>query len=58
MTAVFFKPDAELDVRVIARWYENEDPGLGDQFTDYLKVTLSRIAAVPISSRGRAWRKR
>ncbi len=31
MTTVFLRPDAELDVRAIARWYDDEDPGLGDQ---------------------------
>lgn len=47
MIAVFLKPDAELDVRAIARWYDDEDPGLGDQFTDQLKAVISRISALP-----------
>jgi len=33
MIAVVLKPDAELDVRAIARWYDDEDPGLGGQFS-------------------------
>jgi plasmid stabilization system protein ParE len=47
MIPVFLKPDAELDVRAIARWYDDEEPGLGDQFTDHLKAVVSRISALP-----------
>jgi toxin ParE1/3/4 len=47
MTPVFLTPDAELDVRAIAGWYDNEELGLGDEFTDNLKAVLSRIGALP-----------
>jgi plasmid stabilization system protein ParE len=47
MTAVFLRPDAELDVRAIARWYDDEDPGLGDQFSQQLHDTIVKVSALP-----------
>jgi plasmid stabilization system protein ParE len=47
MTLVVLRPDAELDVRSAARWYEEQQPGLGATFTDQVRDTVNRIAALP-----------
>jgi toxin ParE1/3/4 len=47
MTPVFLRPDAELDARAAAVWYDAEDPGLGEDFTDELFATIRRIGALP-----------
>ena len=47
MIGVYLRPEAELDVRAIALWYEDEDPGLGDQFVRQLEVSVRNIAELP-----------
>ena len=47
MTQVFLRPEAELDVRAIARWYEEESAGLGDELSARLGETFAKIAALP-----------
>jgi plasmid stabilization system protein ParE len=44
---VVLRPDAELDTRAAAVWYEQEESGLGDEFGSAVAQTLSRIAALP-----------
>jgi plasmid stabilization system protein ParE len=46
--AVRLRPEAELDVRDAASWYEAQLPGLGHQFLDELTTTLSSAADSPL----------
>ena len=47
MTALVLRPDAVLDLRAAARWYEEQQPGLGDRFSAQLAATFDRIRAFP-----------
>jgi plasmid stabilization system protein ParE len=47
MKLVHFRPDAELDAQAAATWYEEEVPGLGEEFTNELFATVARISALP-----------
>ena len=41
------RPEAQADVIAARDWYEQQRPGLGDQFVDALDELLDRITAVP-----------
>lgn len=47
MKLVVFRPDAELDTRAAAAWYEQEESGLGDGFSSAVAQALNRVAALP-----------
>jgi len=47
MKLLVFRPDAELDTRAAAAWYEQEEPGLGDAFASAVAQALNRVAALP-----------
>jgi hypothetical protein len=46
MSELVLRPDAVLDLRAAARWYEEQQPGLGDRFTTQLSATFDRILAL------------
>jgi plasmid stabilization system protein ParE len=41
-------PSADLDVEATFDWYEGEEPGLGSEFLDELRVTYQRIMDHPL----------
>jgi len=45
-------PEADQELEAAALWYEERQPGLGDDFLDEFTTTLRRIAAEP-----ERWRK-
>jgi plasmid stabilization system protein ParE len=48
MTAqIRLRPEAEQDLADAAAWYEEQRPGLGQEFLDEARVTLSTIAEMP-----------
>ena len=40
-------PEADLELEAAALWYEERQPGLGDDFLDEFITTLRRIVADP-----------
>ena len=44
---VSLRPEAELDLAEAAKWYEEQRPGLGQEFLDEALATLSTIAEMP-----------
>jgi plasmid stabilization system protein ParE len=42
-----FHPEAELEMEEAHGWYEQERPGLGDQFADIIRDSLSQIRENP-----------
>ena len=40
-------PEAEEELEAAALWYEERQPGLGDDFLDQFESTLRRIVAEP-----------
>ena len=44
---VFFRPEAETDIEEAAIWYENQRPGLGDEFLDELRSLCKTISENP-----------
>jgi plasmid stabilization system protein ParE len=40
-------PEADQELEAAAIWYEERQPGLGDDFLDEFESTLRRIAAEP-----------
>jgi plasmid stabilization system protein ParE len=47
---VRFRPEAEQDLAEAARWYEEQRPGLGQEFLDEVLATFSTIAERPLAS--------
>ena len=41
-------PEAEEDLDAAFWWYEERDPGLGDEFLRCVEESLSRVAANPL----------
>ena len=48
--AVILRRKAEDDIRKVLRWYESQDPSLGEQFLIELRRTLEQIGQFPESS--------
>ena len=48
--AVILRRKAEDDIRTVLRWYETQNPTLGDQFLFELRRTLEQIGQFPESS--------
>ena len=48
--AVILRRKAEDDIRTVLRWYETQNPTLGDQFLIELRRTLEQIGQFPESS--------
>jgi len=46
---VRLRPEAEQDLGEAAGWYEQQQPGLGQQFLDEVTVSLSRISETPLA---------
>ncbi|MBS0501162.1 MAG: type II toxin-antitoxin system RelE/ParE family toxin [Burkholderiaceae bacterium] len=44
---LFVRPDAEQDLEHAAAWYEQQRPGLGDEFLDEVLRTFQSIAEFP-----------
>jgi len=40
-------PEADEELRAATLWYDERQPGLGDDFLDQYERTLSRIVATP-----------
>jgi len=40
-------PEADQELEAAALWYEERQPGLGDDFLDQFEGTLRRIVAEP-----------
>jgi plasmid stabilization system protein ParE len=47
---VRLRPEAEQDLAEAARWYEDQQPGLGLKFLDEALATISAIAERPLAS--------
>jgi plasmid stabilization system protein ParE len=47
---VRLRPEAEQDLAEAARWYEEQRPGLGQEFLDEALATFSAIAEKPLAS--------
>jgi len=47
---VRLRPEAEQDLADAARWYEEQRPGLGQEFLDQVLATFSAIAERPLAS--------
>ncbi len=47
---VRLRPEAEQDLTEAARWYEEQRPGLGQEFLDEALATFSAIAERPLAS--------
>jgi plasmid stabilization system protein ParE len=47
---VRLRPEAEQDLAEAARWYEEQQPGLGLDFLDEALATFSAIAERPLAS--------
>ena len=45
--AADFRPEAEIDVLEARRWYEQQQSGLGDAFSDSLGEIVGRIESMP-----------
>jgi toxin ParE1/3/4 len=46
---VVFRPQAEAEVLVIRRWYEDRRQGLGDEFEAALDHLVTRISETPLA---------
>jgi len=44
---VVLRPEAQADLLSARDWYEQQQPGLGDGFTDVVEEMIDRIAAMP-----------
>ncbi|MCB1950311.1 Plasmid stabilization system protein ParE [Nitrosomonas marina] len=44
---IYFRTEAEKDIKTAAAWYEKQNPGLGGQFLDEIQMMCTRIAANP-----------
>jgi plasmid stabilization system protein ParE len=42
------RPEAELDLSDAALWYEEQRPGMGQQFLDEVLTTFSKLAEAPL----------
>ena len=47
---VRLRPEAEQDLAESARWYEDQRPGLGQEFLDEALTTFALIAERPLAS--------
>jgi plasmid stabilization system protein ParE len=47
---VRLRPEAEQDLSESARWYEDQRPGLGQEFLDEALATFAAIAEKPLAS--------
>ncbi len=47
MPRLIVRPEAERDLLEAASWYEDERPGLGEQFLAEVDTLLSRVAEHP-----------
>ena len=45
--AADFRPEAVADVVDTRRWYEEQEPGLGDTFADSIEEIVDRIKSMP-----------
>ena len=45
MTDVWFLREALDDLRAAQRWYEQQRPGLGDEFADVVDAAVESIVA-------------
>jgi toxin ParE1/3/4 len=48
MRRLVLRPEARLDIREAALWYDEQSPGLGDRFTEDLDVLFERILVAPL----------
>lgn len=48
MYQLVIEPDAEDDLSEAYRWYENQRPGLGDEFIACVAAGLDRICETPL----------
>lgn len=42
------RPEARLDIREAALWYDDQSPGLGDRFVEDLNALFGRILEAPL----------
>ncbi len=43
------RSDAESDITDAARWYENQEAGLGTEFVDEIRNAISQLTVRPLS---------
>jgi len=44
-----FRPEVQKELDEVYSWYENQQPGLGDNFLEQVAETLDRICQMPES---------
>jgi len=49
---VLLRPEAEQDLDDAVRWYEEQRPGLGQEFLDEALATFSAVAERPLARAG------
>lgn len=47
MKQVIFRREASADVREAYRWYEQQEPGLGAEFREQLRLAVQRLSENP-----------
>lgn len=47
---VVFRPQADVDLAEVKRWYEGEQPGLGERFRRALSAIVDHIEQFPESA--------
>ena len=50
------RPEAELDIAEARGWYDEQRPGLGDEFVEAVEKAFQRIRDFPTDSRRHVWR--
>src|SRR5215210_3529509 len=46
---VIIRPEAEVDISDAAVWYENQQPGLGEDFLSQIELAIAGAAENPLS---------
>ena len=61
MRRIVINPDAELELRAAARWYSEQEPGLGEEFVLEIDRTIATLAEGahrhPVWRAGQPYRK-
>ncbi len=47
MKRVIVRPAAAADIEQVYEWYEQQRPGLGDEFLTAIRSTIDRVVAQP-----------
>ena len=45
---VVVRPEAEGDIAEAAAWYDEQQPGVGDEFSDAIEAAIDTLAVTPL----------